>query len=258
LSVQSCLYEGWVRHRRFSPVPHEFRYRLYMSFLDLDELPGVFRGRWLWSAERPAPVRFRREDHFGDPGEPLAESVRRLVLERTGRPARGPIRMLTNLRHLGYVFNPISIYYCYDPGGERVETVVGEVTNTPWRERHLYVLQDPKPRRARDTLRLRNGKEFHVSPFLPMDLAYDWRVTTPGERLAVHMDILREGRKILDATLVLKRTEITGAALARVLLRHTIMTATIIRGIHWQALRLWRKGVPVHPHPRSGDAGSVR
>jgi DUF1365 family protein len=166
--------------------------------------------------------------------------------------------MLTNLRHLGYVFNPISIYYCYDPEGERVETVVGEVTNTPWHERHLYVLQDPTPRRARDTLLLRNDKEFHVSPFLPMDLSYEWRVTTPGKRLAVHMDILREGRKILDATLVLKRTEITGAALARVLLRYPIMTATIIRGIHWQALRLWRKGVPVHPHPRSGGAGRVR
>ena len=118
----------------------EFRYPLFMAYLDLDELPELFDGRLLWSARRPAVAWFRRADYLGAPGTPLDEAVRELVLERTGIGLDGPIRLLTHLRYLGHCFNPVSFYYCYDPPGERVRAVVAHVTNTPWGERHAYVL----------------------------------------------------------------------------------------------------------------------
>jgi len=255
VSAASGIYEGWIRHRRFHPAEHSFRNRVALLYLDLDELPGLFRGRWLWSAERPALARFRREDHLGDPREPLAESVRALVAARLGFRPRGPVRLLTQPRRFGYVFNPISLFYCFGEGGRRLEAVVGEVTNTPWGERHCYVLRDPRPRGGTHVLRCE--KVFHVSPFLGMDLLYDWRVTEPGRRLAVHIEGIEggpagdrpAGRRVLDATMVLERREITGGSLARHLLRYPLLPMKVIAAIHAQALRLYLKGAPVHPHP---------
>jgi DUF1365 family protein len=117
--LKSCLYEGWVRHRRLAPVHNSFRYSLYMVYLDLGELDRVFRGRWLWSAHRFAPAWFRRKDHLGDPSRPLAEEVRSLVEQKTGKRPGGPIRLLTHLRYFGYCMNPVSFYYCFDPSEER-------------------------------------------------------------------------------------------------------------------------------------------
>ena len=243
--MNTCLYEGWVRHRRFQPRYHGFRYRLAMLLLDLDELDQAFAGRWLWSARRFALARFRREDHFGDPELPLAVCIRDLVEKNTGRRPRGPIRLLTNLRYFGYCFNPISIYYCFDAAGQRVETIVAEVTNTPWGERCCYVLE-------RTRRRHRFRKAMHVSPFMPMELDYDWRGNEPGRTLAVHMDVLRGGAKLLDATLVLNRRPLDGHALAAVLAR--CMTFKVIAAIHWEALRLWLKGIPVCDHPPVTEA----
>ena len=234
--MKSCLYAGWVRHRRHAPRPHAFRYPLFMAYLDLAELDRVFAGRWLWSARRPALARFRREDHFGEPRVPLEQAVRELVQARTGRRPAGPIRLLTHLRYLGYVFNPVSFFYCFDAAGEDVEAIVAEVNNTPWGERHCYVLGG---------LKCRTGKEMHVSPFMPMDLRYDWRFTAPGERLGVHMRLTRADETVFDATLALAREPIGNG----VLLRFPLMTAKVIAAIHWEALRLWLKRVPFHSHP---------
>ena len=134
--MHSALYEGWVRHRRHRPVAHEFRFPLCMVYLDLDELPELFRDSWLWSAERPALAWFRRADHLGPPDAPLAQCVRDRVAAITGRRPAGPVRLLTHLRYAGFAMNPVSFYYCFDAGGERLEAVLAEVTNTPWRERH--------------------------------------------------------------------------------------------------------------------------
>jgi len=244
----SCLYAGRLRHRRLAPRPHAFQYRLFMAYLDLAELDEVFRGRWLWSARRPALAWFNRADYLGDAALPLDEAVRERVWRETGTRPRGPIRLLTHLRMFGHCFNPVSFYYCYDARGEQVETVVAEITNTPWKERHAYVLPVQEDA-MRGAMRFRFGKSFHVSPFMPMAQQYDWRFGMPGPRLAVHMENHDERGKVFDATLALERREIGAAALAGALTRHPFLTLQVLGAIHWQALWLWAKRVPVHAHP---------
>ena len=253
--MNSSVYEGAVRHRRFSPIPHDFRYRMFLLYLDLDELPNVFEGRWLWSARRFAPARFRRSDYLGDPAVPLSDAVRDLVAARTGRRPEGPIRLLTHLRYWGYVQNPVSFYYCFDASGTTLDAVVAEITNTPWNERHAYVVRATPAGRAH---RARFPKAFHVSPFMPMDQQYRWRFSTPGERLHVRMANHRDGARVFEATLALRRAPLTGPVLARCLARHPWMTASVGAGIYWQALRLWWRGAPFHAHPAPrSDASNV-
>jgi len=253
--LRSAIYEGWVRHRRFRPIRNSFRYPLFMVFLDLDELGRVFGDHPLWSVGKPNLAYLRRADHFGDCSTTIEQAVRELVAARTGRRPDGPIRLLTHLRYFGHCFNPVSFHYCYDAGDRRVETIVTEITNTPWGERHCYVCDDrmnesgnPRWRRYRLT------KEFHVSPFMGMGLDYDWRFLEPGRRIQVHMDSRRGGVKIFDATMGLRRRPICRAELTRALLRYPAMTLKVTAAIHFQALRLWRKKAPFHVHPSKRQA----
>jgi DUF1365 family protein len=250
---KSAIYLGQVRHRRMAPVVHEFSHRMFMMYLDLAELPGLFRRRWFWSATGPALARFRREDHLGDPAVSLDKAVRDLVADKTGQHPGGPIRLLTQLSYFGYVFNPVSFYYCYNEDDTVLETIVAEVNNTPWGERHCYVLPQSMNRGSANQKRFFPAKEMHVSPFMQMDVDYDWRFNSPGEQLTTHMENAREGRKIFDATMVLQRKEISAGSLAGVLIRFPLMTLKIIAAIHWQALKLWLKGAPVHDHPARNE-----
>lgn len=251
--MNSCLYHGTIRHKRMSPRRHEFEYRLFMLYLDLAELPELFDGRWLWSARRPAPAWFRRADYLGDPAAPLEESVRLEALRLTGRRPTGPVRLLTHVRYLGYVQNPVTFYYCFAPDGGRVETILAQVTNTPWGERHTYVLtaRGGGPATA---VRHDFDKAFHVSPFMDMDQRYSWWFSAPGRGLTVHMESSVEDTEVFEASLVMQREEINGRSLARALVRFPWMTGRVAAAIYWQAARLWWKGAPFHPHPRKRAA----
>ncbi|NJD33077.1 MAG: DUF1365 domain-containing protein [Gammaproteobacteria bacterium] len=256
--MHSCLYKGWVRHRRHAPGPHAFRYRVCMLYLDLAELPQALDGHWLWSARRPALARWHRRDHHGDPGERLDESIRALASQRGGGRPEGPIRLLTNPRYFGYGFNPVSFYYCFDASDTRIEAIVAEINNTPWGERHCYVLPSAANAGRPSRLRFRFGKDFHVSPFMPMDLDYDWRFSVPGERLLVHMENWRRGEHVFDATLSLAREPIGSKSLAGALAAYPFMTAKVAGAIYWQALRLWLKRTPFFTHPDETGAGHRR
>jgi len=245
----SAVYEGRVQHRRHAPRAHAFEYRMAQLYLDLDEVESALATRWLWSVDRPNIAEFRRSDYLGPHEKPLAETVRDRVAPELGHRPEGPIRLLTHLRYFGYVFNPVSFYYCFQRDGKTLEAVLAEITNTPWRERHSYVLPVRDGTPHGDGWEWGFDKAFHVSPFLPMDCQYRWRFNTPGEALRVHMQVAQAGGRAFDATLSMQRRPLDGPALARVLWRYPLMTTQVIGAIHWQALRLWLKRTPVHDHP---------
>jgi len=252
--MHSSLYVGQVRHRRLRPTPHAFEYRLFMLYLDLHELPELFARHWFWSDRRPNLAWFRRADHLGDPQQPLDTAVRDAV-EQSGAPRpNGPIRLLTHLRYFGYCFNPVSFYFCFDERDQQVDTIVAEVNNTPWKQQYCYVLHGSSSDQTRKARRYQLDKRFHVSPFMDMDMRYDWRFSYPGERLAVHMENHTRTHKLFDATLSLQRRPIDSATLASALLRYPLMTARVTGAIYYQALRLWLKRTPFFLHPDKKEA----
>ncbi|MGC1548709.1 MAG: DUF1365 domain-containing protein [Rhodanobacter sp.] len=248
--LASAVYEGVVTHTRLAPHPHAFSYRMAQLYLDLDEVDRVFTQRWLWTSQGGNVAQFRRGDYLGPAELPLAEAVRQCVEQATGLRPVGPIRLLAHLRYFGFVFNPVSFYYCYAADGVTLTCIVAEITNTPWHERHAYVLPIETAQEHGHTLRWTFPKTFHVSPFMPMDRGYDWRFTAPANDLRVHMDVLRNGQREFNARLHLQRLPLTSATLARVLWRYPLMTAQVVGAIHWQALRLWLKRNPVYDHPQ--------
>ena len=255
--MDSAIYTGLVTHKRYSPFCHQFNYRVFMMYLDLDELDDLFASQWFWSVEKNNIASFRRTDHLGDPNISLKKAVVDLVYERIGFVLEGPVRLLTHLRYWGYCFNPVSFYYCYDKIKQHLEVIVAEINNTPWGEQHCYVLNVRNGSPKSDVVRCNQNhhfvfpKTFHISPLMPMELTHDWWFNTPKNQLRVHMNNLQDQKKILTAHLNLQRKNLNSQSLAHALIHYPFMTGKVISAIYWQSLRTWLKGAPFYSHPSS-------
>ena len=244
--MESALYVGKLRHRRFTPRTHAFSYPVYMAFLDVDRLPELMRISAFSSYNKWNVTAYCERDHFGNSAASLRARLAEDAAAQGLQLPDGQIFLLTHLRYFGYVFNPVSFYYFYDRAGD-LPMMMAEVNST-FGERHNYWLHSGCQRSSAAN-RYSTSKKMHVSPFMGMDLQYDWIFTPPGDHLVAHMNTLQSGKAFFDATLELERRPWEARALRRVLATYPLMTLRVIAAIHWQALRLWLKHVPVFTHP---------
>jgi hypothetical protein len=263
-NLNSAIYSGQVRHRRFSPKKHSFIYKVFMVYLDLQELDDVFvQSRW-WSKERLNIAQFRRSDFFDKKANgSLYDAVADWLALENGRRPEGPIRMLANLRYFGFIINPITCYYCFDKQDKELQTVVLEVTNTPWGEHCHYILNIEESKhglhaenlhpdkKVKNKQVINFRKKMHVSPFQPMDLEYYWIGKAPNKDLLIHLDVHREKQSIFDATLTLKREIISPKSMNSILWRYPLMTIKVVLGIYWQAFKLFVKRIPFYSAPNN-------
>jgi DUF1365 family protein len=296
--LSSAIYSGVVRHRRYGEKTNNFSYKVFMVYLDLQELDQVFSLSPWWSNKKFNFAWYKRSDYgvFCDGLDHNKETVNQadkmrstsvsantntnvdssinvntsikgskleknslynniagLVEKESGVRPSGPIRMLTNLRYFGYIINPITCYYCFDESGKQLQTIVAEVTNTPWKERCHYVLPVNNDMQSKQEIYF--SKTMHVSPFQPMNLEYCWRGKTPEKNLLVHIDVFKEQQRIFDATMTLTRSAMTKKNMHSFLFRYPLMTMKVFLGIHWQAIILFFKKITYHPNPKGkGDS----
>jgi len=245
--MHSKIYFGRVFHRRFSPKRHHFLNKIFMLYIDLDELPSLFKRFWFWSNDKNNLACFLRKDYIGTTKGDIKSAVYSAVeREQQVRP-NGPVRMLTHLRYFGHCFNPVTFYYCFDEAGEKVDFIVAEINNTPWNQRFSYVLDNRQ--NQSNVVESHFDKAFHVSPFLPMDMQYSWRFSPPTKKLSVLMKNFKNEEKIFDVCLVLKARTINSRNLAQALIQHPLISWKVTWGIYWQALRLWLKRTPFFSNP---------
>ncbi|KAI2673507.1 DUF1365 domain-containing protein [Pseudomonas sp. TNT3] len=255
--MNSALYSGWISHRRFAPRRHEFRYRIGLLYLDLDEQDEVLGLSPMSGNSRFSPFSFRETDYlktYTRSGMRLIDAVRLQVGEALGHVPQGSICLLTQARSWGLSFNPVSFFYCHEADGQ-LAAILCEVSNTPWRERYHYVLPAKTPEDLGDFHQhFAVAKAFHVSPFLPRDLEYRMSFSPAAKKLGVHMADWQGELKLFDATLNLQREALDRASLHRYLRRFPWMTAKTCLAIYWQALRLLLKGTPIFAHrPADGS-----
>jgi len=248
--IDSGLYVGTLRHRRFTPVAHTFTFPLFMALVDIDRVPELMRRSRLTSHNRWNWASFDDRDHLGDPTRPLRERLEDDASRHGIELPDGAVFLLTHLRYLGYCFNPVSFFYCFDRAGE-LRVVLAEVRNTFGGAHNYWLRPDPAAR----TFRAATPKSLYVSPFMPVDLDYTFAFTRPTDRLVAHMGAGQAASVGFDATLSLERRPWNAPEIRRVLVRYPAMTASVMTAIHWQALRLWWKGVPVVPRLTADGVG---
>ena len=220
-----------------------------MAYIDVSSLHTTMNPSLLWNINKPALVSYKRSDYHGDPSIDLDKAVRNTLLEKTGKSFNGPIRLLTHLRCFGYCFNPVSFYYCFDDNDERVEAIMAEVTNTPWKERYAYVIEKQIRKNAKLRFTASPKKQLHVSPFWGMDHDYEWYFSQPESNLSVHMKNFKEDKMVFDVALSLKRRVFSNSGLIKAILRFPFITLMVVYRIHWQAFILYIKRVPFFTHP---------
>ena len=249
LSKKNYIYRGQIKHKRFTPIHHQFSYSLFMTYIDIGTIESKFYKSWFWNINKPALISFYRKDYHGNPDQSLDTEVRNTILAKTGKKPVGKIRLLTNLRYFGYCFNPVSFYYCFDETDKYIETIMAEVTNTPWNERHSYIIDQYSNPKKNSHLKADLKKKLHVSPFWGMDHDYEWLFNQPQENIFINMVNLKDENKVFHASLNLKRYPMTLKSLAKLLFQFPFLTFMVVFKIHFQALKLWLKKVPIFVHP---------
>ena len=247
--MKSAIYTGNIFHQRFQPIKHHFNYKIFMAYIDLDEIDSLMPQSFFWGVNRPALISFFSKDYLSEGKLELRSAVENLVFERTGKDVQGPVRLLTHLRYFGYCFNPVSFYYCFDKGGEQVETIIAEVTNTPWKERHSYVIQTKNGRNEQYGIENHESKKLHVSPFFDMDHQYRFLFSDPREHLSVEVENFKDSKKIHEASLNLRKLEFNKSQLIKTVGQFPFITFRVVSAIHWQAVKLWLKGANFYPNP---------
>lgn len=243
MTFSSAIYTGPVVHERVKPKRHRLRYNVYSMLLDLDELEALDRSISQFGYNRFAPLSFHDKDHGPLDGTPLRRWVEQRLVD-AGLPVDGgPIRLLCYPRVFGYVFNPLSVYFCYDRD-ETLRAILYEVSNT-FHERHTYVIpvvgNAPVIRQACD-------KQMYVSPFIEMDCRYHFRIAPPGEKLSIAIRQEDSEGLLLGASFSGNRSPFTNASVRQCLMSFPLLTVKIMAGIHWEALKLWLKGIKFYRH----------
>ncbi len=248
------LFQGTLSHHRYAPKKHRFKYKVFQIWVNLNKLAGLDEISPFWSSKSFNLVRFKRSNYL--PSEKsLADQVKSTIREHTGIAFDGDVFMLANLSYWGHCYNPVCFYACYE--GETLHFFVSEIHNTPWGERFCYVHQPFEPdasAMAQSHTHVADfNKQFHVSPFMPMDVQYRWRYRLTDDHVQISMNLSQSDTRIFNATLNLRSQALTPLQASLLPFKYPVMGMKVLVGIYWQAFLLWKKGLTFFRHPTSDD-----